>query len=213
MDDGVVYRYASEWIRKLESEDRWRLYWRQQQLMDGLLTPGQSLLEIGPGNGFTSSYMRSRGYKVTTLDIDPEKHPDIVANIVTYPFPDQYDAVLGFEIFEHIPFDKFQEVLRRLAQVARQYVFVSLPRNDLVPFRISLKIGARRRQHTFEIRRVEGRIRESRHFWELDCGDTSRRRVEALFGECGFRVVRHTRQGKYHFYALRSPGASPDVPA
>ncbi len=211
-DDGVVYRFAAEWITKLEGEDRWRLYWRQQKLMDGLLRPGQTLLEIGPGNGFTSRYLRDRGFAVTTLDIDPEKHPDIVANVATYDFPETYDAVLAFEVFEHIPFDKFEQVVERLARTARELVFVSLPRNDLVPFRIALKLGARRRQRTFEVRRLEGRIRERHHFWELDHGETTTARVEQVFRASGFAIARRAPYGKYRFYALRGPGAPATAP-
>ena len=208
-EDGVVYRYASDWIHKLEGESRWRLYWHQQKLMDGLLQPSQALLEIGPGNGFTSDYLRARGFHITTLDIDPGKHPDLVANVATYEFPRAYDAVLAFEVFEHIPFDRFEQVIRRLADVARDYVFLSLPRNELVPFRLSLKLGARRREHGFEWRRVEGSIREIHHFWELDNADTTIVRVEQLFDACGFRIERRLTRGKYRFYALRAPRLEP----
>lgn len=208
-DDGVVYRFAAEWITKLEDLDRWRLYWFQQKLMDGLLVPGSSLLEIGLGNGFTSNYLRAKGFNVTTLDIDAEKRPDIVANVATYDFPDTYDAVLAFEVVEHIPFDKFEGVVRRLATATRHYVFLSLPRNELVPFRLSLKLGARRRQRTFEVRRLEGKIRERHHFWELDHGETTSARVERVLEAAGFRIVRRARCGKYRFYALRRPGAPP----
>jgi hypothetical protein len=206
-DEGVVYRYASDWITKLEGQERWRLYWFQQKLMDGVLRPGSTLLEIGPGNGFTSGYLRGKGFPVTTLDIDAEKRPDIVANVATYDFPETYDAVLAFEVFEHIPFDKFERAVRRLAGATREYVFLSLPRNELVPLRLSLKLGARRRQRTFEVRRLEGTIRESHHFWELDHGETTSVRVERVFESAGFRVVRRARCGKYRFYALKSPGA------
>ncbi|HEY5386947.1 MAG TPA: methyltransferase domain-containing protein [Thermoleophilia bacterium] len=204
-DDGVVYRFASEWITKLEGEGRWRLYWQQQKLMEDLVRPGQELLEIGPGNGFTSGYLRDRGFDVTTLDIDADKHPDIAANIVTYDFPRRYDAVLAFEVFEHIPFEKFEEVVGRLAKAAREYVFISLPRNELVPFRLSLKLGSRRREHGVEYRRLEGKIREVHHFWELDHGDTTVARVERLFASCGLHIERRRNSGKFRYYALRAP--------
>ena len=53
--DGVSYPLDSTWIKKLEEEHHWRLYWRQQWLMNGLLQEGNSVLEIGPGTGFTSN--------------------------------------------------------------------------------------------------------------------------------------------------------------
>jgi hypothetical protein len=47
--------------------------------------------------------------QVTTLDFAPGMKPDIVANMLTYEFPNQYDAVMAFEVFEHVPFEKFAE--------------------------------------------------------------------------------------------------------
>jgi len=204
-DDGTVYCFSSHWINDLEAENRWRLYWQQQKLMDGLLEPGQSLLEIGLGNGFTADYLRSHKYTVTTLDIDAGKHPDIIANVAAYDFPDSFDSVLAFEVFEHIPYDKFAAVLERLTRTARRYVFLSLPRNELVPLRVSLKLGAWRREHTWEYRRLEGRIRDAHHHWELDHGETTLARTERLFARCGFSLVRHVKKGKYHFFALGAP--------
>jgi len=61
--------------------------------------PGQALLEIGPGNGFTSGYLRGQGFEETTLDIGPGKHPGIVANVATFDFPRADVAVLACEVF------------------------------------------------------------------------------------------------------------------
>jgi 16S rRNA A1518/A1519 N6-dimethyltransferase RsmA/KsgA/DIM1 with predicted DNA glycosylase/AP lyase activity len=80
--DGVEYAHpSSEWTKKLEKEFHWQLYWRQQNVMNNLIQPGDHLLEIGPGSGFTTNYLRSKGIQVTTLDLNPDKKPDIVANI------------------------------------------------------------------------------------------------------------------------------------
>jgi len=114
VDSGTTYRYSSSWIYHLESADHWYLYWHQQKLMEGELKAGDRILEIGVGSGFTANYLRSKGYDVTTLDIDEEKKPDIHANIVTYDFPKDYDHVLAFEVFEHIPFNKFQGLVGRI---------------------------------------------------------------------------------------------------
>ena len=68
--DGVEYRYSSDWVHKLESEEHWRSYWQQLKLALPELEEGDTILEIGPGSGFVTNYLRSKGYKVTTLDID-----------------------------------------------------------------------------------------------------------------------------------------------
>ena len=86
--EGVEYRYSSGWTHGFESETRWRLYWRQQKLMRDLLAPGDRVLEIGIGTQFVANYLRSKGISVTTLDIDADKHPEIVANIALLRVPD-----------------------------------------------------------------------------------------------------------------------------
>ena len=87
VSDGVEYKYSSEWIQSLETKQHWEFYWYQQKLMEGLLVPGQDdILELGKGSGFAANYCSSQGLAITTLDIDEDKKPDIVANIAMYDF-------------------------------------------------------------------------------------------------------------------------------
>ena len=204
------YAYSSDWVGALEKERRWLLYWQQQKLMDGLVEPDDTMLEIGVGNGFTSGYLRNRGHDVTTLDIDPGKNPDIVANIASYKFPQPYDVIMAFEVFEHLPFDDFERTMQRIRLAIRKYLFFSVPRNEMVPFRISLKVGARRRERSLEWRRLEGSIHQPYHHWELDQGETTTDWLERLVSTCGFTIVRHEKRGIHCFYALRP---KEDVPS
>ena len=62
------------------------------------------MLEIGIGMGLTSFVLRKWGYRVETLDLDPELHPTHVGDVRTMPLPDQqYDTILAAEVLEHIP--------------------------------------------------------------------------------------------------------------
>ena len=99
VNNGITYNYSSDWIYKLENELHWMYYWKQQEQLSQILHPGESILEIGVGSGFTSNYLKAKGYRVTTIDIDEEKKPDIVANIVTHNFADKFDHVIAFEVF------------------------------------------------------------------------------------------------------------------
>lgn len=126
--DRIVYRCPSGWIERLATGEHWRLYRRQQKIMEGRIDIGDSILEIGVGTGFTANYLKSKGFVVTTVDIDEEKKPSIVANLVTFQ-PDQlFDHVLAFEVFEHIPFEKIVKVTENLAGKCSKYLFMSVPR-------------------------------------------------------------------------------------
>lgn len=203
--EDVAYRYSSSWISCLESEEHWRLYWRQQKIMEGLVLPNQHIIELGVGTGFTANYLRSKDVQVTTLDIDSNKKPDIVANIVNYNFDRQYEHVLGYEIFEHIPFDNFRELITKLATgVCRSFLFLSVPRNERVWVRNILKLP-KLGERTFEVTALRGKITCGHHFWEVDYGDVTMDRFERTLGQVGFCIYRKEKAFSRLFYALKSP--------
>jgi hypothetical protein len=196
----TTYRYSSDWVHRLESERHWRLYWRQQKLMEGLVGERDSVLEIGPGSGFTSNYLRSKGIAVTTLDIDSAKHPDVVANVVEYEFPDPYDAIVAFEMFEHIPYEQFQAVLARAAASARTFVFLSVPRNRKTAARLEIKLP-KLKGWTAELKVRKGGIDEPYHVWEVDHGGISVSSLEADLEKVAPIERRHEAFDRL-FYAL-----------
>ena len=205
---GVEYRYSTDWIHELESEAHWRLYWRQQKLMRDLVKPGDRVLEIGVGTGFAANYLRSRGISVSTLDIDADKQPDIVANVVRYEFPSTYDAILAFEVFEHIPYDEFRSLLARLSVAARRYVFASVPRNRKLVFRFHAKLP-KLKAKSFEWKVRKGRIGEPYHVWEVDHGGITVETLEHEFARHRLRIDRRDEALDRLFFALASPPRRP----
>ena len=199
--DGVTYKYSADWIYSLETEIHWRLYWRQQKLMENLVLPGHTVLEIGVGSGFTANYLRSKNVSVTTLDIDEDKAPDIVANIVEYDFQIKYDH-LAFEVFEHIPFDKFKEVLHRLANVARRYLFMSVPQNDRILVDFSLKLP-KIKQVRFNITVPRRQITTPHHCWEVNCPPIKKATMENALSNAGFEICRQDKAFSRLFLALQ----------
>ncbi len=203
--EGVAYRYSTDWIHELENEPHWRLYWRQQKLMRELVNRGDHVLEIGIGTGFAANYLRSRGVSVTTLDIDADKQPDVVANVVRYDFPTTHDAILAFEVFEHVPYDDFCSVLARLSATARHYVFLSVPRNMKFVLRIHVKLP-KLRARSLDWRVNKGRIDEPYHVWEVDHGGITVDSLEREFARNRFRIHRRDEAFNRLFYALACPG-------
>ena len=68
------------------------------------------------------------GVNVTTCDIDPKLNPDIVGDIKNLPCADEsYDAVVVFEVLEHLPYEDFSVCLKEIKRVTRGRAFISLP--------------------------------------------------------------------------------------
>ena len=209
MVDGVEYIYGAEWTKSLEAKYHWEFYWYQQKLMENLVSPGEDrVLELGVGSGFAANYGRSKGWDITTLDIDEEKKPDIVANIVTYDFEQRYDHIMAFEILEHIPYEQFERIVRKLPKFVNKYAFISLPRNERIAFKLDLKLP-RFRPVSYEWRILKKSITTKAHHWEMDYGEHTVERVEALFAESGLRIVRTLSCDYIRFYALEVVSDSP----
>lgn len=71
----------------------------------GTIAPGAAVLSVGAGgpvNALLKEYGRSIGFTIQSLDIDPERQPDIVGDICTIPFKNQFDVVVMSEVLEHV---------------------------------------------------------------------------------------------------------------
>jgi hypothetical protein len=196
------YIYSSEWIHRLEQMRHWEYYWHQQKLMEDLLEPGDNILEIGVGSGFAANYLRSKEFCVTTFDIDADKHPDIVGNVVEHQFDQRFDCLMAFEILEHIPYGEFESVMKTIPQYVGRYAFISLPRNLVSILSGQIKLP-RLRPLSWNFRVRRRKIVTENHHWELDYGPYNTGRVEQFFARCGFDVVRRLSHGNINFYALK----------
>ncbi len=182
----VTYKYSANWIKTLESEDHWRLYWKQQELIRPKLRPGDSVFEIGVGSGFTANYLRSKGHHVTTFDIDEEKGPDICGNIVTHSFEGQsFDHVLAFEVFEHIPYEQFLDALDRLQKICRKSLILSVPVAKREIAWMEFKVP-RIRKRKLALAFKKRNIACAHHFWELGFGGISQPKLLRHLQDHGF---------------------------
>lgn len=200
---GTTYRYDTEWIHELQPEMRWRLYWHQQRIMDKKIKAGDRVLEIGVGTKFTANYLRDKGVEVVTLDIDKGKNPDIHANVAEYAFPDVYDHILAFEVFEHMPYQVFLEALEKIKKVCNGFLFVAIPRNERVLFRVDLKIYKWIKINK-EIYVKRGKVTEPNHHWEIDCGQTTSAKVEADCRSFGYEIIEKDKAHSDVFYVLKA---------
>lgn len=112
--------------RKYDSKGDFISHWHQiNELME--LKPN-SLLEIGIGNGVVSSYLKQRGLRVTTMDIDKRLNPDYVGSVLDMPFvDDSFEAIGCFEMLEHLPYERFPKALTEIHRGSSRYAGLSLP--------------------------------------------------------------------------------------
>lgn len=201
--NGVEYIYSSDWIHYLESEEHWKLYWQQQKLMEDHLKPNDKILEIGVGTSFTANYLKSKNYNVTTFDIDDEKNPDIVGNIVEYDWgSEKFSHVLAFEIFEHIPYEEFKRVLSNLHTVT-DCIFLSLPLNKKTVFSLDIKLPKLKKKH-FSFSINKNKITTKNHFWEVGYKNYTENNIENDFSEIGYQVLKKQKKDLFIFYILKS---------
>ena len=108
---------------------------RWHQIRAVLSVRPKTVLEIGPGSGVFRSYLRAAGVEVKTLDIDPTRDVDYVADITkldqTLPPGLTFDAICAFQVLEHLPLSEFETCLANIARRANPHVFISLPYRGL----------------------------------------------------------------------------------
>ena len=200
--NGIKYQYSSDWLKELESEFHWRLYWYQQKMIQSYLNFQDNILEIGVGTSFTANYLKSKGFAVTTFDIDKEKKPDIVGNIVEQDWKGlKFSHILAFEVFEHIPFEEFKKSLKKLHSVCEKKIFISLPINKITLFEIEYKLPKIRR-NTLRIALSKNKITTPAHFWEVGYDKYSEIFIENMFAEQGFKLTEKSKKSSFIYYVL-----------
>ena len=165
--DGVEVAYSADWIEGLEREDHFNWYYHQASLVYKYCDRSDHILEIGVGSSLLSDLLRRRKWEIATLDIDADKHPDICTSAVEFDYASiTIDVVLAFEVFEHIPFVTFEQVVNRLGESKVKRIFFSLPWNEyrLVDFSLSMPII---HDVKFRIPLSKNKITTHAHFWEL----------------------------------------------
>jgi SAM-dependent methyltransferase len=122
----AVYR-----SRAYNTKARTCSYWHQVDEVVGL--GARTVLEIGPGNGMVTDWLRREGVQVTTLDMDPAVQADVHGEATDLPFDDgAFDAVLCAQVLEHMPFAEAGAALAEFARVVRLGVVISVP--DATPW-------------------------------------------------------------------------------
>ena len=170
-----------------DDKERWASYWHQIRNTLRLSPRPRSILEIGGGTGLYRSYLANQGIEVRTADIDDTRKPDYLADVRdldrTLPAGLRFDAVVAFQVLEHLPFAALDDCLAGIARRANPYALISLPYHGWA-FRFALRIAGLRLSTGFKLWKPWRFKFDGEHHWELGWQHTPRsitRRMERHF--------------------------------
>jgi ubiquinone/menaquinone biosynthesis C-methylase UbiE len=191
-------------LKNYDHKHRWTSYWYQAREVFKLNPP--NVLEIGKGNGFLYDYLKKAGIQVTSLDIDPERKPDITANVLEIPLEDNsFGAVLCFQVLEHLPFEDFPKALKEMRRVSQKYVVISLPHWGWT-FYLILKFPLiKELKILFKISGLVKHGYDGEHYWEIGRRDYSLGKIKSLIKNCGFKILKdyiNPDSPFHHFFVL-----------
>jgi ubiquinone/menaquinone biosynthesis C-methylase UbiE len=189
-----------------DSKQRFISYWHQINEIINLKP--HNVLEIGKGNGFVSSYLRNRGYKITTLDIDKRLKPDVAGSVLDIKLPSQsFDVVACYEVLEHLSYENFSKALKEIYRVCIHYAVISLPDCSRV-YRFSCqipKLGEIKKliplKKISKIHKFDGQ-----HYWEIGKKGYPLRKILSDVRAEGFTIEKSYRifELAYHrFFILK----------
>lgn len=178
------------YFKGYDTKERWMSYW--YQINEVLKTDARKVLEVGVGNKTVSNYLKERGIKIITADIDPSLNPNHVCSVteLTKTFElETFDVVLCAELLEHLPFKKFRKSLNELHKISKKWVVLSLPYAGPA-FCLSLKLpGIARKDLKVKIPLNRRHMFDEEHYWEIGKKGYSLKKILKMLGQ-NFEIVR-----------------------
>ena len=189
-----------------------RIFSYAHQIHGVLAFEPKTVMEIGVGGGMVTAALRSVGIEATTVDVQPELNPDVVASVTELPFEDgSFDVALCCQVLEHLPFDQFGPALSELWRVTRVGAIISLPdvtRSGFVaaklpkipPFALNWTLPRLRPREL-----PQERLDRDGHFWEIGFRGHPHSNIKTALLEAGWTIQSEWRVPElrwHHFYRL-----------
>jgi ubiquinone/menaquinone biosynthesis C-methylase UbiE len=184
---------------------RFSSYWTQIDETLRAAAPGSRVLEIGMGTGLTAWYLEKAGLEVMTADLLASRGPTVAADVRNLPFADgSFEAIVAFQILEHIPFDQFTPVLKEFARISRHGVIISLPDNSAkVTMALTMpKLGSINHVWRLPFYARKSASKGIGHQWEIGIKDFPVSRIVEAIEASGLKLVRHysLKENPYHYF-------------
>ena len=188
-----------------DSKERFISYWHQ--INEVIALKPKKVLEIGIGNGFVYNYLKEKGIKIKTLDIDKNLNPDAAGSVLGIPFIDEsFDVVVCCEVLEHLPYSECSKALEEIHRVSRKHVVLSLPDVTTV-YRINVELPRIRpikRLIPHPFHRPVHHTFDGEHYWEIGKADYPLKKIKFDMERASFKIVRTYRvfEFRYHRFFL-----------
>ena len=142
----------------------------------------RNMIEIGIGNGLTSTFIRNSGVEVVTADINPNLSPDIccpMSELVEKTDGRQFDLVVCCEVLEHMPVEQLEQNIKTLRALGAR-LFLTLPdftRSFGLSFLVKVPFlkACDCFLHLFLNKKID--LSKTEHFWEVGSEARTPRRV------------------------------------
>ena len=167
-----------------------------------------TILNIGLESGFTANYLRNNNYTVTTLYIDNEKKPDIVANIIDDELKSNYDIIIAFEVFKHFPFNYLLTVLQMPYNHYNRYWLISITEYHSCFLYLGFKLlGVKKTFSVLHPDFYKMKKISTNHHWEINSNsETKFKKLMELFNDHGFKIMERSYfQDRYLIALERIP--------
>jgi Methyltransferase domain len=193
-------------LRKSEylSKDRFISYHHQLRLLFSLGNKVTNVLEIGIYNSFLTDILKRNGYEVTTADLNPDITLDLATDFLLPK--DKFDAIVLFQVLEHLPYEQSEKALKKLAEATKKYLVISLPYNSTylaLQFRVS--DIPRSRYLSLKIPKFwSTKPVSDQHYWEVGLKNYPQKRILNSITNAGLTVKQEfiDPMNPYHYFLV-----------
>ena len=172
----------------------------------------ETVLEVGVGNKTVLNYLKERGIKTTSVDIEESLTPDILADVRDLPLDDEsFDVTTAFEVLEHLPYeDVINKAIPELTRVSKKYVCISVPFSCFyTEIQLNMRIPKKSINLSLPIRipyffSTINPDNKDGHFWELGRRTYSKSRLLNDIQATGLELIEtyHVAGVPFHFFMI-----------
>ncbi len=174
------------------SKDRFISYHHQLRLILSLGNQVKNILEIGIFNSLFTDILKNNGYTVVTADVDQNLQPDLLLDLESdFSLPqDKFDAIALFQVLEHLPYEKSEKALKKLAESTKNFIVISIPYHTRF-LGIQLKFSYKRKSSDFLFhvpRFWSTKPLCNQHYWEMGLKEYPKKRILNSIAKAGLIV-------------------------